>query len=134
MLLYAVNGDGIYCTVHCTVLYCTVLYCRPTVLYCMYCAVLCCTVLYCTVLYCTVQYSTLNIFTRIHTDKICAIHLDKGFMATRDGTCFAPGFWTGKEGKTVKRDFGSRDGKEGRDSVPISLPVFSQTSVATEKA
>jgi hypothetical protein len=34
------------------------------------------------------------------------------------------GKWTGKEGKTVKRDFGSRDGKEGRDSVPISrFPV-----------
>jgi hypothetical protein len=71
MLLYAVNGDGI-------LLY--VLYCRPTVPYVLYCAVL---------------YSTLNIFTGIHTDKICAIHLDKGFMATRDGTCFAPGFWTG---------------------------------------
>jgi hypothetical protein len=33
------------------------------------------------------------------------------------------GKWTGKDGKTVKRDFGSRDGKERRDSVPISRPL-----------
>jgi hypothetical protein len=106
MLLYAVNGDGI------------LLYCTVGLLYCTYCTVLCCTVMY-------LLYSTLNIFTRIHVDKICAIHLDKGFMATRDGTCFAPGFWTGNgREKREKRDFGSRDGKEGRDSVPISrFPV-----------
>jgi hypothetical protein len=34
------------------------------------------------------------------------------------------GKWTGKDGKTGKREFGARDGKMGRDSVPISrFPV-----------
>jgi hypothetical protein len=52
-------------------------------------------------------------------------------MATQDATCIAPGFGTEngrkkmeKDGKTVKREFGARDGKMGRDMGPFSrFPV-----------
>jgi hypothetical protein len=101
------TASTVFCTCTCT---CTVLYC---------------TVLYCTVLYCTVLYCTCTCFHLGSHRKVGAIHLYKVFMATRDATCIAPGFGTGNgREKMEKREFGARNGKMGRDSVPISrFPV-----------
>jgi hypothetical protein len=48
------------------------------------------------------------------------------------------GKWTGKDGKTGKRDLGSKDGKVGRDMglfsrFPVHFPFFFKPVLSTHK-
>jgi hypothetical protein len=100
-----VSGSGIILLLY---LYCTN-YCTN---YCMYCTSTAC-------------------FHAGSRRQVGAIHhLDKVFMATRGGTCFAPGFGTGNgREKMEKRENGIWGRKAGKwDGIWGHFPVFLSTS------